>query len=185
MRQSPMPRPSKPLAQMSAKRRAKLAGAGVTNPRSTLATTTPPARKPMLRTAAAVKPKRVKDTGPKRSVVDLLKVRSGGVCEWMGCDKSAADKHHRLNRKTGGRHGEMAVRVNGVAWLLHVCRMHHAYVTSAFGVALERARRYGWLLREGQDAARVPVRTRHHPAAVLLNEAGKWTPVGPGVRCAS
>lgn len=164
-----------PIAAMSAKKRATRAADGDANPFSTLASTT---RKAAMRAAVAVKPKRPRNTGPKRSVVSLLKARSGGVCEWIGCNRPATDKHHRLNRKAGGRHGQMAERINGVEWLLDACRLHHAYVTSAHGVALERARRYGWLLLEGQNAATVPVRTRHHSLPVLLTPDGLWKPVG-------
>lgn len=69
---------------------------------------------------------------------------------------------------------EARVRVNGAAWLLGCCRIHHAYVTSPFGERRQIAEAMGWLLREHQDAARVPVRTRHHRDPVWLDNAGKW-----------
>jgi hypothetical protein len=109
------------LRAFSAKRMAELEAQGI-RPTSTF--------KPTQRKATG---KRPKDTGPKQSVTELVHKRSGGMCEWSGCTEPATDKHHRLNRKDGGRHGEMRDRLNGVAWLLHACRVHHAYVTSPFG----------------------------------------------------
>src|SRR5688572_2138184 len=94
------------LPKMSAKRRAQRAAEGDPFPTSTF-------RKPKL-----AMPKRAKDTGPKRSVEEMVDARSGGMCEWPTCPMPQVHRHHRLNRKQGGRHGEAKVRVNGAAWLL-------------------------------------------------------------------
>lgn len=157
---------SSPLKPMSDRRRAYLASVGVI-PSSTLARTPIPKM-------VAPKPIRRSDTGPSRRVVELLSARSSGFCEMPGCIRAATDKHHRLNRKAGGRKGAMRDRINGVAWLLHACRPHHDVVTSPVGATREQVIRMGWLLLEGQDALSVPVLTRHHPMPVWLDDDGSW-----------
>lgn len=152
-----------PLAPMSEKRRAQLAATGNTFPTSTFT------RSPKLS-----QPKRPNDTGPTRSVVQLLHARSEGLCEWPRCFDQATEKHHRLNRKAGGRHGVAAVRVNGIEWLIHTCRVHHEFVTSPVGERRCVAIRMGWLLTERQDAARAPVWTRHDEEPVWLLPGGGW-----------
>lgn len=105
-------------------------------------------------------------------------------CEWPGCDQLGTDRHHRLNRKDGGRHGVMADLVNGAAWLLKACRTHHRGVTSAHGEALLLARATGWLLLEGQHGELVPVLTRHWPEPVWLLPDGCWTSQPPSTQVA-
>lgn len=145
---------SKGLRPVSDKRRRMLAAHGITFLANTL--------------VSIVRP----DTDPPRWVRRLVAKRSGGRCEWPGCWAPAVDMHHRLNRKVGGRHGEMAELVNGPQWLLHACREHHERVTSASGRVLVEAKRWGWVLIEGQDAAEVRVMTRHAPIPVLLFGSG-------------
>lgn len=154
------------MRAMSAKRLAEFEALGV-YPTSTFKPKPP-------KMATAKRP----STGPKQSVVELLIARSGGMCEWSDCPQVATDKHHRLNRKNGGRHGEMRERLNGVAWLLHACRVHHAYVTSPFGRRRKVARDRGWLLEEHEDAAQVPVWTRHSDQPVYLTADGLWVRFG-------
>lgn len=156
-------KPRKPMKQISDERLEQFGGRMPFN-----SLEKPGAEKP------AWKPKRHADTGPKQSQVDLLFKRSLRICEWPGCWQPATDKHHRLNRKDGGRHGEMRDRLNGVAWLLHACRVHHAYVTSPHGFRRRKAMEMGWLLLENQDALRVAVITRHHDQPVWLLPTGKW-----------
>lgn len=153
----------KGLAPISEKRLLKLAAAGITNPRSTF----------MPKAAAT---KRAAYTGPKKSVTELVDERSGGLCEWPACLQPQVHRHHRLNRKQGGRHGEPRERINGAAWLLGACVPHHAYVTSAYGVRLKRAKAMGWLLMEHQDATQEPVWTRHSDEPVYLTPDGAWVP---------
>jgi hypothetical protein len=135
---------------------------------------------PLRRTPPVAAPAR--DRGPTRRTRLLVYARAGatdgwpGGCEWPGCTRPRTDVHHRLNRKAGGRHGQMRARLNRAAWLLACCRHHHRQVTSAHGDELAAARAAGWLLVEGQDAAVVPVLTRHHQGPVLLDDAGGWTP---------
>lgn len=155
------------LNSFSAKRLGELEQLGVKFPTSTF----------MPRGAKTGVPRQVNrraDTGPKQSVRDLVRKRSGGLCEWPLCPEVAVDTHHRLGRKQGGRHGEARERINGAAWLLHACRFHHKRVTSPFGERLAEARLMGWLLREHEDASRIPVQTRHDGEPVWLLPDGKW-----------
>jgi hypothetical protein len=153
----------KPMNRMSDKQRERLAAKGVAFPTSTLIS-----HQPM----AAKKP----STGPKRDGRELLAWRSSGLCEWPEplCPELATDAHHRLNRKAGGRHGDMRDKLNGVEWLLHACRTHHAYVTSPYGHRRRNAIAIGWLLLEGQEALRIPVLTRHDEEPIWLLPDGSF-----------
>lgn len=163
-RTKPMPRPAKPLPQFSPRRLEEFRANGW----PVNSTFTPRQREPRDR-----QPRR-RDTGPLRSTVEILYIRSGRICEWPTCGQPATEKHHRLNRKIGGRHGEAHERLNGVEWLLHACRVHHAYVTSPVGERRRNALDMGWLLLEHQDALRVPVLTCHDGEPVWLDADGGW-----------
>lgn len=128
---------------------------------------------PLRRTPMAT---RHRDTGPTRSTRKVVYERGGGWCEWPGCTRLRTEVQHRLGRKDGGRHGAGHERVNGVAWLLGICSTHHRLITSAAGATLAMARATGWVLTEDQDAAQMPVLTRHHPDPVLLLADGSWRP---------
>ena len=153
---------------MSARRAAEWEALGI-RPTSTFK----PKPKPKAKMAT---PKRQAYTGPKKSVTELVDERSGGMCEWSDCGQRQTERHHRLNRKNGGRHGEAKERVNGVAWLLGACRVHHAFVTSPYGHRLKVARDRGWLLLEHEDATQVPAWTRHSDEPVYLTADGAWVP---------
>lgn len=155
-------KPGGPLPAFSKRRWSEVTAAGFV-PRSTF---TPQ--------AAPRQSKARKDTGPKKTNRQRVCKRSGGMCEWPACPEPATDVHHRLNRKDGGRHGEMAERINGPAWLLHCCRFHHERVTSAYGAVLAEAKAWGWVLTEGQNALQVPVLTRHDEEPVWLLPDGKF-----------
>ncbi|MEU0078627.1 hypothetical protein ABZY58_12075 [Micromonospora tulbaghiae] len=163
------------LNPMSPKRRAELAAAG----RSAFSTFTNTGAG--LSRAAADrdrKPKRKPAyTGPSDRVKALVDGRSGGRCEWPGCERAQQDRHHRLNRKAGGRHGEAAERINQASWLLGVCRRHHDRVTNPVGEVRVEAERMGWILREHQDAATTPVLTRR--GWLLLGNGGDFTICNP------
>ncbi|WP_250029709.1 hypothetical protein [Paractinoplanes maris] len=164
MKRSAMPARTKPLEQKSPLKRATALNA------SPLARSAVHARE----AKRANQPKRARDTGPSKAVRALVAVRSEGWCEWHDCWLVAAEVHHRLNRKNGGRHGEAAVRINQPAWLLHACRRHHSLVTSPVGADRALARESGWLLHEHEDALSVPVLSRH--GLVLLENDGTHTP---------
>jgi hypothetical protein len=166
LRRSPMKRGSG-LSPMSAKRRNALAAAGVPLT-STFAPRARTSNTPPVRTKSPAY------TGPKRSVCDLVDARSGKRCEFPACANQQDHRHHRLNRKAGGRHGEMRERLNSAAWLLGVCAVHHEIVTNPVGELRKTVERMGWVLREGQDATAVEVATRHHAEPVFLDNAGQW-----------
>jgi hypothetical protein len=125
--------------------------------------------------------------GPTRTVEWIVDCRAaGGIddgrppwCEWPDCDQVGVHRHHRLNRKDGGRHGAMADLVNGPAWLLKLCAHHHHEVTVAHGAELKQFRDDGWLLMEGQHAELVPVRTRWWPDPIWLAGDGSWSTTPP------
>lgn len=153
------------IKPMSDRKLAKLAAAGITHPFTTFASPDKP---------EAPARKRTRYTGPKKSATELVDERSAKRCEWPDCNQPQDHRHHRLNRKAGGRKREGKERVNGAAWLLGACYLHHAYVTSPSGERRGVAERMGWLLREHQDATQVPVQTRHDSEPVWLDNSGDW-----------
>ncbi|GGM26631.1 hypothetical protein GCM10011608_09340 [Micromonospora sonchi] len=162
------------LRPFSAKRLAALAEQGVSRPWSTLVNS----GAGLSRTVAKdVKPKPRRDTGPTRAVKNLVDARSGGMCEWPACPRPQQERHHRLNRKQGGRHGAAHDRINGAAWLLGACQLHHRRVTNPVGEARAEAERMGWILREHQDAETAPVLIRR--GWVLLCPDGGMTSLSP------
>jgi hypothetical protein len=116
-------------------------------------------------------------TGPSPAVCKLVDARADDRCEFPTCWAPWDDRHHRLNRKAGGRHGEMRERLNSAAWLICLCRHHHDYVTSAKGKKLAAAKAAGWVLVEGQDAERRPVLTSHSQMWVVLDNRGGITQI--------
>jgi hypothetical protein len=132
-------------------------------------------RAPLVARLTDQKPRRAHDTGPNRKTRQTVAQRAGGLCEWPGCGQPFVHLHHRCNRGMGGRYGDAAARLNGAAWLLAVCLIHHERVTSAVGDVLAEVRAAGWVLVDGEDAAGMPVMVRHWPAPVLLRDDGTWT----------
>lgn len=154
-----------PLNAFSKKRWAVVTAAGF-RPTSTF---TPRPREPFT-----AKAKVQRHTGPKRTVLEVVNERAGELCEFPECCSRWTDTHHRLNRKNGGRHGEAHERINGAAWLLKVCRLHHRLVTSPVGAERKRVKDMGWLLLEHQDALRMPVLTRHDEEPIWLLPDGSF-----------
>jgi hypothetical protein len=151
--------------------------------KSELKRTTALNRSPLARSAlhsgsAARKatPKR-RNTGPTAKVRALVRQRSGGWCEWADCWLVASEQHHRLGRKSGGRRGDAAVRLNQASNLLDACREHHSLVTSPHGAARQLARKSGWLLEEHEDARTIPVLSRH--GCVWLTDNGSVSTTNP------
>jgi hypothetical protein len=115
---------------------------------------------------------RYRNTGPRKSTRVIVLERAGDRCEWPDCTAWATEIHHRLNRKMGGRKGERAEQLNGVAWLLAACGYHHMRVTSAKGDQLDEAKDYGWVLLERELAEEIPV-AMDGGAYWLDNDGGK------------
>lgn len=109
--------------------------------------------------AAAAVARRPK--GGHRIPVDVSVIvldRSGGRCEieLLGCTVRAAQKHHRVTQKTGGRRRAAQERSDRPSNLLHVCGPCHDFVTDHPAQAYE----LGWSLRERQEPTREPVMYR-------------------------
>lgn len=156
LRRKPL-KPGKPLAAMSAKRRKEYEDAGVF-PTSTF-----------KRAPKMALPKRQRDTGPVRSVRDLIAERSGGICE-MACFLAAVHVHHRRPRRIGG---SSAPDTNSASNLLKLCMFHHEAIEANRSWAYE----WGLILSANADPARIPVRgTRYDAGPVWLLQDGFWLP---------
>ena len=107
-------------------------------------------------------------TGFPQKVLDAVQLRSNGACEICGL-ALIEQLHHRRPRAMGG---SKAPDTNTASNCLGVCRACHSMVESRRGVAFER----GWLVRQGQDPAAVPV-MRWGCEVVLLDDLGYATPV--------
>lgn len=110
-----------------------------------------------------------RQTGPDLKTRLLVHERDESACFKEGCstDPWQLQVHHRLPRKMGGRRGPW---VNSPANLILLCSKHHEWVESNRQVSYAM----GFLVREGQDPAEVPV--RHHSGVyVLLGHDGSKT----------
>jgi 5-methylcytosine-specific restriction endonuclease McrA len=58
-----------------------------------------------------------------KSTIAIIEHRSRGLCE--SCGRLADDVHHILPKQMGGRHGEMADKINDARNLAAVCRDCH------------------------------------------------------------
>jgi 5-methylcytosine-specific restriction endonuclease McrA len=106
---------------------------------------------------------------------DVVRARSGGLCEACGM-RRAAEVHHRKNRSQGGTWDP--------ANLLDVCRTCHRWV----GAERPSARARGWAVWRDDDPAALPVLRRD--TWVLLAADGQLTPVirytgAPWAQCES
>jgi hypothetical protein len=134
------------------------------------------AKKPMargkgLKAGAPAKPKARPKTAPK-PVVDLVKQRSGGLCEiGILCLGSApaTERAHRMGKGSGGV-GKKNTVSNQAANLLDACHEDHARIDNA---EVADAERLGLKLRH--TIARpneVPVHLHNHNGWVLLDNNG-------------
>lgn len=89
-----------------------------------------------------------------RTVRDLLKERSGGVCEVrVACEGSpAAQMHHRRPRGMGGSRDGLT---NLPSNLLHICFACHHHIETHRLDALDN----GWLVRQGAQPQEISVVT--------------------------
>jgi hypothetical protein len=120
--------------------------------------------------AAPAPRKRQRHTGPSRAVVDLLKTRSGGVCEYCGV-RPATEAHHRLGRKAGGTKRPW---INKLSNLVHLDRFCHARITNTNGHRAEYEES-GFLLREALKPDATPL-DHAQLGRVLLLDNGDTTP---------
>jgi hypothetical protein len=105
----------------------------------------------------------------ERDSAAIVRERSGGRCEMgiEGCWGTARELHHRITRKSGGRHHAARVRSDRPSGLLHGCGCCHLVVTDHPKFAYTN----GWSLREGQDPSQEPVLYRGD--LVYLDDAGQ------------
>lgn len=108
-------------------------------------------------------------TGPTASVVEMVRARSGGRCEFPGCRRRATDAHHRYERGMGGTTVDW---VNNASNLLAACRYHNDWCSNQQPAEAEHM---GWRLRHGDRPWLVPVLTRHDPEPIYLDDNGSWT----------
>jgi hypothetical protein len=109
--------------------------------------------------------------GGHRFPVDIDKIvkgRSKGWCEAAlpGCYGAAAEKHHRITQKMGGRNGTARRRSDRPSNVVHLCTWCHLTVTLRPGVG----RRSGLSLRERQEPTAEPVLYRGELS--YLDDAG-------------
>lgn len=102
-------------------------------------------------------------TGFSRATKELVLDRAAGFCEACGIGRPE-QLHHRRARGMGG---STADDTNIPANALAVDARCHALIESQRALAIDR----GWLVRQGQDPAEVPV-LRHGADWVLLREDG-------------
>lgn len=164
---------SKPLAPMSAKRRAALAAEGVTNPGSTFA-----AAPKLAAPASAGKPRKPRvSTGPDRATVAVVYERAQHGCErcaeHVGPERGVDHHiHHRRPRAAGGSKRD---DTNSPANLVLICPDCHSEVESY----REAAYAEGWLVRQTGDPAEVPILIERGNRWVLLSPLGLYLPAAP------
>lgn len=127
-----------------------------------------PVRKQPIRTSREKRTGR-RDTGPDRSTRELVLERDEYRCVHCGDNKNL-QQHHRKARKAGGRANWR--KSNSPANLLTVCADTHAWIESRRAEAYDA----GWLVRENDEPADVPVQHFIH-GLVYLTDDGGWRPV--------
>lgn len=105
------------------------------------------------------------------STVELVTARSETFCECMarGCTLKAVHCHHRRPRGMGST---QRPETNHASNCLHVCRRCHERIESMRNWALSN----GFLVRQSDDPAAVPVWWRCADTSVLLDDAGNLIP---------
>ena len=114
-------------------------------------------------------------TGFSRAVRDIVTERAQDHCEACGVGR-IEQIHHRRPRGMGG--SEMYV-TNTAANALAVDSRCHALIESQRALALDR----GWLIRQGQNPADVPVLRHGSEWVLLLEEGGVSVPPRGKGRC--
>ncbi|HEX3778489.1 MAG TPA: HNH endonuclease [Pseudonocardiaceae bacterium] len=138
------------------------------NRRTPLHTTTPLERTSRLPSSGPIKAKR-RDTGPTRSVRDIVRARAGNRCELCRRDDGPMDIHHRRPRAMGGTSDPATNRPSNLVLL---CRECHSNIESN----RDGAQLIGWLVRQRADPSRVQL--WRFPGWVLLDDEGGYVDVG-------
>lgn len=158
-----------PMRQVSDKKAAEWAS-GEAKASSTIA------RRPVMRAVAAVKPKRLKLTGPSDAVVRRVLDRDGDSCVRCGLGLSGDrgtgwSVHHRKLRSQGGD--------NSLSNLVALCGHGSAGCHGYAHARPTRARREGgWILRSTDDPASYPV-VHALRGFVFLDADGGWSQSHP------
>lgn len=136
--------------------------------RSRLVAKTPLARRTPLRTSKEKRTGR-RDTGPDRTTRELVLERDEYRCVHCG-DNRELQQHHRKPRKSGGRADWR--KSNSPANLVTICLDSHEWIESR----REEAYDAGWLVRENDDPAEIPVHHQIYGLIYLLDD-GSVRPV--------
>lgn len=116
--------------------------------------------------------KRVRDTGPSKSVVDLVLARDGHGCVRCGKSSGVRSVHHRRPRRAGG---DRRPDTNSPANLITLCGSGvsgcHGWVEQHRAVAQLK----GWLLSANDEPSAVVLDTWWGP--VRIDHEGRWTRV--------
>lgn len=121
---------------------------------------------------AGSRQRRQRYTGPTKSALHLVAVRSADRCEFVRCGDLGAHTHHRRPRRLGG---SREAGTNLPSNLVRLCVEHHELVESDRSRALEM----GLLLHANDDPAAVPVELA--VGLVWLTADGRYAHDDPGV----
>lgn len=100
------------------------------------------------------------------TTASVVAMRSGGYCEYLGCDQRGQQFHHRKPRGMGGSRNPS---IHSPSNILHLCSAHHEWVESHRRVA----RDLGLLVTAAQDPERVFVELA--AGRVRLTPGGTYT----------
>ncbi len=123
-----------------------------------------PARRTPLRSVA--RPSRPRNTGPSKAVLKKLHARDFycAICGVLTSD--GLQVHHRVNRGMGGRSAAWVSRPSN---LLRICWEHNLDMEQNPAYA-EKARGWGWKVRDGVDPRLVRVLHHRHGYVFLLDD---------------
>jgi 5-methylcytosine-specific restriction endonuclease McrA len=136
--------------------------------RSPLRAKTGLARRTPLRTSKEKKTGR-RDTGPDRATRELVLERDDYRCVVCGTGPYGLQQHHRKPRRMGGRSDKT---INSPSNLISLCPGDHSWVEGR----REEAYELGYLVREQDDPAQIPVAVGGR-GFLYLNPDGTVTPV--------
>lgn len=113
-------------------------------------------------------------TGPALVTIEIVAMRSGGLCEFPGCDRVAQDPHHRYERGFGGVGKKGPAWINDPCNILAACRHHNDWCSNQQPA---EAFAMGWRLAAGELPWETPVAM--DGGIFLLDNAGGKTPYPP------
>lgn len=114
-------------------------------------------------------------TGFSRQVRDIVTERAQDHCEACGVD-APQQYHHRRARGMGSTKNPEANLASNCLFISAHC---HQFIESQRALALDR----GWLIRQGQNPAQVPVLRHGSDWVLLLEDGGVFVPPRGKGRC--